>query len=92
MSKDEIEDVVLEEFEKLPVALIARAFATQKHVIKLIDKFNGLNGYIKERSALHSNVRYKFKVREGGAVSPYPIFQMATYGGRFRRFYEDQKV
>ena len=92
MSKDEIENVLLEEFEKLPVSLIAKAFATQKHVIKLIDKSNGLNDYIKERSALHSNVRSKFKVREGGGVSPYSIYQMATYGGRFRRFYEDQKV
>jgi hypothetical protein len=92
MSQDVIEDVVLTEFEKLPPQLIAKAFATQKHVINLIQKYNGYNDYIKERSALHSGVRRRLIVREGGAVSPHDIFQMATYGERLSKFFKEEKI
>ena len=62
----------------------------QKHVIDLIDKYNGYNDYIKERSALYSSVRRTLIVREGGAVSPREIFQMAT--DRFRHFFEEEEI
>ena len=92
MTRDHIEEVVLSEFKRLPPQLIAKAFATQKHVINLIHKYNGYNDYIKERSALHSGVRGRLIVREGGAVSPRDIFQMATHGDRFRHFFEEENI
>ena len=91
MSKDEIEQVVLEEFYKFPPEMIARAFITQKHVVSMIKKYHGYNDYIKNRSELHNSVRNKFKARGGNSVSPHELFETLSYGGRLTSFFRDKK-
>ena len=62
MNKNDIWKAADDEFYKMPMEIIAKAFITKwTHVISLIRAEKGRNSYINDKNKLHSGVRVNFK-------------------------------
>jgi hypothetical protein len=69
MNKDDIWTAADDEFAKMPMELIAKAFITKwTHIVPLIHEENGRNSYVNDRKKLHSGVRCNFKTNGANGV------------------------
>lgn len=67
--KDDIWTAADDEFAKMPMELIAKAFITKwTHIVPLIHEENGRNSYVNDRKKLHSGVRCNFKTNGANGV------------------------
>ena len=56
--------------------------------MNLIPEYKGHNGYIVERR-LHANVRGKYKDHRNGCASPHEYFELATFGDRLTKYFDN---
>ena len=69
MNKDDIWAAADDEFTKMPMELIAKAFITKwTHIVPLIRQEKGRNSYVNDKNKLHSGVRCNFKTNGANGV------------------------